>query len=220
MTLPNLNRMIASKPYSDNMMMTCLLRMVNHYESKQLEHLRGKNSNEIARFLLSLDSRLYRKAFHKSRLQQSCRNVHETLGSAVMKVKLIIDKLYELPAPVPAAQANPKAAGANQTAAQAVPIVGQVADREHDPDSIANRLIISTIISFIDDRLAGPLLTRVRQDNSAGRLLSYKEYLNLAMYAELRSNVYPNTVLMYGRNLSSNFPTVQLNSVEFPLVPR
>ena len=67
--------------------------------------------------------------------------------------------MYELPAPVPAAQANPKADGAHRTAAQAVPIAGQVADREHDPDSIANRLLISTIISFIDDRLAGPLLT-------------------------------------------------------------
>ncbi len=97
MTLANLNRMIASKPYSDSMMKNCLLRMVNHYETKQLEYLKNKNSNAIARFLLSLDSRLDRKAFHKSRLQQSCRNINETLGSAVLKTKNIIDQLYELP---------------------------------------------------------------------------------------------------------------------------
>ncbi len=62
------------------------------------------------------------------------------------------------------------------------------------------------------------MLNRIQQDNSVYRLLSYKEYLKLAMNAELRSNIYPTTVLKYGRNLSSNFPSVHLNSMEVPLI--
>ncbi len=64
--------------------------MVNHYESKQLEYLKEKNSNAFARYMLLIDFRLDRNAFHKSCLQQSCRNVNETLGSAVMKVKILL----------------------------------------------------------------------------------------------------------------------------------
>jgi len=63
LTLANLNRMIANKPYSDNMMRACLLRFINHYEPRQTEYLKDKTSNQIARFLLSLDSRIDRKAF-------------------------------------------------------------------------------------------------------------------------------------------------------------
>ena len=63
---------------------------------------------------------------------------------------------------VPIAQAAPQAGAVAEQP-------DQVEDRDHDANSIANRLLISAIISFLDDRFAAPLLNRIQQDNSANR---------------------------------------------------
>ena len=214
LTLSNLNRMIRHKPYSDQMMKSCLLRFINHYEPLQTQYLQDRNANEIARFLLSLDSRIDRRAFHRSRLNQSCRNVNESLAAAVLKVKNVVDQLYPLPQPQAPGQAPAAPPGGG---GQQAPPGAQGPAQEHAPNSIANRILISAIISFIDDRLAIPMLNRVQQDNHANRLLSYKEYLRLAMNAELRSNVYPTSVLKYGRHLAK-FPDVHLHNIQVPRI--
>ena len=121
-TIANLNRMISSKPYTNEMMHLCLIRMINHFDTKLSEDLKSKNSNQIANFLLSLDAKPDRMAFHKSRLLQSVRCEHESLSSAVLKVKLIVDKIHEISS-VQVPQQAAEAAGVQQVAG-GQPIVG------------------------------------------------------------------------------------------------
>ena len=186
-TLNNLNEMIKTKLYSEKMMKACLLRFINHYESGQLEYLKDRTCNEIAKFLLSLDYRIDKTMFHKSRLHSSVRLPEETLSSAVIKVRNIVDRLHPLPA----------------------------GSSEHDSNSIANRYLINAIISFLRDDLAVPLLNRVQQDSASSRLLYYTEYLNMAMNAEARGQIFPVGPLKYGRKLNYGInPIMMLNNIE------
>ena len=188
-TLNNLNEMIKSKLYSEKMMKACLIRFINHYEPGQTEYLKDRTCNEIAKFLLSLDSRIDKTTFHKTRLHNSVRLPEETLSAAVNKVRNIVDKLYPLPT------------GAT----------------EHDSNSIANRYLINAIISFLRDDLAVPLLKRVQQDSAISRLLYYTEYLNMAMNAEVRGQIFPAGPLKYGRKLNFGAnPIMMLNNIEVP----
>jgi hypothetical protein len=233
LTLANLNRMIQNRPYSENMMKSCLLRMVNHYEPRQTEYLKNKTSNEIARFLLSLDSRIDRATFHRTKLHQSVREVNETLSSAVMKVKNIVDQIYPLPVPqavqaqaqvAVGGNAPPPPEGAQLAEGAQVPVVHAQAQPqqldnvqeigEHDSNSIANRILINAIISFVNDELAVPLMIKVQRDNVQSRLMSYQVYLNLAMSAELRSNSYPKVALKYGQKFSPKIADMSLSNTE------
>jgi len=210
-SLENLNRMIANKPYSEQMMKACLLRFVNHYESAQTEYLKDKGSNEIAQFLISLDAKFDRVAFHRSKLQQSCRAKGEPLSSAVMKIKNIVDKIYPLVPPAPQG-----AGGDNAPAPAQAPARAQIPD--HHVTSVANRLLINAIVSFLADELAAPLLAKVQNDHASNRLLSYSEYLKLALGAEAQSQIFPTVALHYGRRLNTRIPIMGLNNLEVPLI--
>jgi hypothetical protein len=70
-TLANLNNMLTHKFYDENMLHRCLMRYINHYESAQTEYLKNMNCNQIANFLLSLNSRVDHTAHHKARLHAS-----------------------------------------------------------------------------------------------------------------------------------------------------
>jgi hypothetical protein len=75
-------------------------------------------------------------------------------------------------------------------------------------------LIIANI-SFLRDELAIPLLTRIQQDNASSRLLYYTEYLNMAMNAEVRGQIFPTSPLKYGRKLNFGVnPVMMLNNIE------
>jgi hypothetical protein len=127
--------------------------------------------------------------FHKTRLHGSVRIPEETLSAAVSKVRNLVDKLHPLPADV----------------------------TEHDSNSVANRYLINAIISFLRDELAIPLLNKVQQDNASSRLLYYTEYLNMAMSAELRGQLFPTSSLKYGRKLRYGVnPIMMLNNTEIP----
>jgi len=105
-TLNNLNQMTLSKPYSKAIMKTCLLRFVSHYESAQTEYLRNNTSDGIANFLLSLNTRVDKIAYHKSKLLSAVRKPDETLSSAVQKVRRIAEQIYA-PTPDPAVSVDP-----------------------------------------------------------------------------------------------------------------
>jgi hypothetical protein len=145
--------------------------------------------NEIAKFLLSLDSTIDKVMFHKQRLHSSIRLPEETLSAAISKVRNIVDKLHPLPTSI----------------------------LEHVSNSVANRYLINAIISFLRDELAIPLLTRIQQDNASSRLLYYTEYLNMAMDAEVRGQIFPTSPLKYGRKLNFGVnPVMMLNNIEIP----
>jgi hypothetical protein len=188
-TLNNLNKMIKSKPYSEDMLKTCLLRFINHYESQQTEYLKDKTCDQIANFLLSLNSRIDKKAFHKSKLQNSVRKPDETLSAALFKVKNIAEQIYP---------------------------PGEDAE-DHEVSPMVNRILINAIISFVRDEIAIPLLEKVQEDSSLSRLMDYNEYLNMAMNAELRSQMYPTVPLKYSRKITpSQSSILTLNSIELP----
>jgi len=227
-TLNNLNRMITDKPYSEKMMKTCLLRFINHYESAQTEYLKNKSCNKIANFLLLLNSRIDRIAFHKARLMTSVRSPAETLSAAIYKIKNIAEHIY------------PKEVDPNDDESddsddeneddddgenddqgdhdQAG--VEDDSDSDEDNDKVSssvNRILINGIISFLRDELAVPLMEKIQQDTAINKLQDYNEYLKLAMNAELRTQMYPTVPLKYGRKLPGN-TGFTLNTMEFPKI--
>jgi hypothetical protein len=132
-----------------------------------------------------------------------------------MKVKNIVDQIYPLPVPPAAPQAA--AGGDGGQPGQVQPPQGDII-REHDSNSIANRILVHAIISFVNDELALPLMVKAQQDNVQSRLMSYQVYLNLAMSAELRSNSYPKVALKYNRKVSPKFTNMTLNNIEVPII--
>ena len=171
------------------MMRTCLLRFVNHYESSQTEYLQDKTSNEIANFLISLNSKIDRIAYHKAKLNNSHRKPNEPLNGAILKIKNICEMIHPYPAD---------------------------ADRRLTSPTV-NRLLINAIISFVKDDIALPLLSRIKIDNDLSRLHDYTHYLTMAMNAELRSNAYPTVALKYGRKMPHvGSQTLALNSIYIP----
>jgi hypothetical protein len=188
-TLSNLREMMISRPYNEKMAKSCLIRFINHYLPGQTEFLKEKSANEIANFLITLDARVDKIAYYKQMLLTSSREPAESLQAAVFKLKNIVDKIY------------PPTAG----------------DSENPGSSMANRILINAVISFVRDEIAIPLLNRVLNDNSMSRLLSYSEYLKMAANAEIRSQIFPTSALRYNRKLNTGVnPVMQLNNITIP----
>jgi hypothetical protein len=222
LTLENLNNMIRQKPYSEAMLRNCLLRFVNHYESAQTEYLRNKTCDQIANFLLSLNTRIDRKAYHKSRLLSAVRRPEETLSAAVHKVRNIAESIYvNVPDP-DAAAVQPVVPGVPQPAAAGEPAGPAQAPPAADApvpeiNPLVNRILINAIISFCRDDIAVPLNKRILQDSSLSRLKDYMYYLRIAMAAEMRQNAFPTVPLKYSRKLPQAFDgLVSLNTITIP----
>ena len=218
-TLARLNRMIDDKPYSEEMMKNCLLRFIGHYESSQSEYLRDRTANEIANFLLSLNTRIDRKSYHKSKLMSSVRIPSETLSSAVHKVRNIAEKIYVLPAPPPVDPVVPLVPGAVAQVPVGAPLVPGAAAAVvvRDIHPIVNRILINAIISFTNDEIAVPLNQEVMNDSANSRLRDYSYYLRDAMSAEIRLNSFPSLPLRYSRKLPGVKTSISsLNSITVP----
>jgi len=216
-TLNNLNQMTLSKPYSEAMMKTCLLRFVSHYESAQTEYLRNNTSNEIANFLLSLNTRVDKIAYHKSKLLSAVRKPNETLSSAVQKVRNIAEKIYA-PDPedhmVPAVPAIPLPVLPPVVPIPAIAVPGAAGGAVvpvPDIHPIVNRILINAIIYFTCDEISVPMDSLIKSDSNRNRLKDYNYYLKIAMSAELRVNSPITSPLKYGRELMSP-EQISLNS--------
>ena len=223
LTLENLNNMIRQKPYSQAMLRNCLLRFVNHYESAQTEYLRDKTCDQIANFLLSLNTRIDRRAYHKSKLLSAVRRPDETLSAAVHKVRNIAENIYaNVPGPAPGAAqpaaGGPQAAAGGDPAVPAVPGAAQpAAGAAAELNPIINRILINAIISFCRDDLAIPLNKKVLSDSHLSRLKDYNYYLRIAMAAEQRQNAFPTVPLRYSRKLPNSPDSLAaLNSITVP----
>jgi len=201
LTLNNLNDMIRDKPYSENMMKACLLRFINNYEPTQTEYLKGKTCNQIANFLLSLNLRIDRKAFHMDRLLASERSPAETLSSAIAKLKNIAEFIY------------PTEIVDNDDLSDYESINN---DEDTKVNSSVNQILINGIISFVRDELAVPLMDKINDDELMNKSLDYTFYLKLAMLAEQRSRLYPTKILKYGRKITEL--EITFHNFEIPVI--
>jgi hypothetical protein len=187
-TLANLNNMLTLKFYDENMLHRCLMRYINHYESAQTEYLKNMNCNQIANFLLSLNSRVDHTAHHKTRLHVSVGLPEEPLSAAVMKVRNNAMMIYPIPAAVQAPAVAPEAGAAGEGAgppagapaaaqAPAGPAPGQAAQLDPpqrtlaETNPVVNCILVNTINSFCRDEIAVPLAARAMQDNAEARLI-------------------------------------------------
>jgi hypothetical protein len=62
-TLGNLKRLAHDMVYTERMMHGCLLRLVNRFCGELADMLRSMTANEVARYLLNMDSRLNRRIY-------------------------------------------------------------------------------------------------------------------------------------------------------------
>ena len=99
MSLDNLKRLSTDRRYTEQMMHACLLRMINKFLPEQTMLQKPNTSNQIAQFLLQLDSKVDKLSFYKQQLILSQRNIGEELDSAMARFRSLLDKVY--PANVP-----------------------------------------------------------------------------------------------------------------------
>ena len=82
-SLDNLKRLSTDRRYTEQMMHACLMRMINKFLPEQTMLQKPNTSNQIAQFLLQLDSKVDKLSFYKQQLILSQRNIGEELDSAM-----------------------------------------------------------------------------------------------------------------------------------------
>jgi hypothetical protein len=99
-SLANLKRLGLERRYTEAMMRVALLRIISKYLPEQFILLKDTVANEIARFLLRLDSKVDKIDHYRKQILTMCRNPQEDLDSALARLTNVLDKIY------PAAQAD------------------------------------------------------------------------------------------------------------------
>jgi hypothetical protein len=93
-TLNNLKRLATDRKYTEKMMKDCLNRLVNRHMKEQTSLLEDKDVNEIARFLLKLDTKIDKLSIYRKRLFTFQREPMEELSAAMARFTNLIDKIY------------------------------------------------------------------------------------------------------------------------------
>jgi len=93
-SLSNLKRLSIDRRYTEQMMHGCLLRIVNKFMPEQTMLLKQKTSNEIAKFLLKLDSKVDKLSYYRQQLFTFQRNIGEELDSVMARLTNLLDKIY------------------------------------------------------------------------------------------------------------------------------
>jgi len=93
-SLDNLKRLSRDRLYTDTMMHSALIRIVNKFMPDQTQLLKPKTANQIAKFLLRLDSRVDRLSHYRQQLFTLERAPGEELNSALTKVMTLLDKVF------------------------------------------------------------------------------------------------------------------------------
>ena len=93
-SLDNLKRLSTDRHYTEQMMHACLLRLINKFIPEQTMLQKPKTSNEIAQFLLQLDSKVDKLSFYKQQLFTAQRNIGEELDAAMARFRSLLDKVY------------------------------------------------------------------------------------------------------------------------------
>ena len=93
-SLANLKRLSKDRQYTEPMMHTCLLRIINRYLPEQTLLLQPKMSNEIAQFLLKLDSNVDKMAHYREQLFSIQRIPGEDIKVVLNRLAALVDKIY------------------------------------------------------------------------------------------------------------------------------
>jgi hypothetical protein len=93
-TLNNLKRLGQDRLYTEDMMKTCLLRLVNRFIPDQSQLIKNKTSNQIAKMLLKLDSRVDKMTNYRQQLFAAHRLPGEALQGAMTRFQNLLNIVY------------------------------------------------------------------------------------------------------------------------------
>jgi hypothetical protein len=93
-SLNNLKRLGKDRLYTEEMMKTCLLRLVNRFIPDQSALIKNMTSNQIARMLLKLDSRVDKTSHYRQQLFAAHRLPGESLKGAMTRFQNLLDTVY------------------------------------------------------------------------------------------------------------------------------
>jgi hypothetical protein len=93
-TLNNLKRLGQDRLYTEDMMKTCLLQLVNRFIPDQSQLIKNKTSNQIAKMLLKLDSRVDKMTHYRQQLFAAYRLPRETLQGAMTRCQNLLNIVY------------------------------------------------------------------------------------------------------------------------------
>jgi hypothetical protein len=93
-SLNNLKRLGQDRLYTEEMMKTCLMRLVNRFIPDQSQLIEDKTSNQIARMLLKLDSRMDKLTHYRQQLFAAHRLPGGPLQGAMTRFQNLLDIVY------------------------------------------------------------------------------------------------------------------------------
>ena len=184
-SLANLKRMGKLRNYSKDMMQTALIRLANQFIPEEAIFLKDYTENQIAVYLLKIDTRTDKRQYARKKMFQFSRSPMESLQAALTRFTCLVDKAYPVEAD------NLELA------------------------SIREATIKTAIISFSPDEIAVPLLAEIKRRADKLNPLSYEELKFIAIDGDEKNGRVVSMPLQFGRQISQPVaqPAVQLNSI-------
>ena len=207
-SLDNLKRLSTDRRYTEQMMHACLLRLINKFIPEQTMLQKPKTSNEIAQFLLQLDSKVDKLSFYKQQLFTAQRNIGEELDAAMARFRSLLDKVYPENVPenasyrenylktailsfLPDSIANPILEDLKKAAMKCIPITAEELQRTAYAAEKFAQLTIRTPLQFSRTLQTAPVASQV-QFNSINSLPPFP--------VKKRKNEYSNEFYETARN--------------------
>ena len=185
-SLANLKRLGKDRLYTENMMHTCLIRLVNKIMPDWTDLLKEKTSNDIAVFLLLQDSKVDKLKFYRKKLQEFKRLPAEDFQSAITRFNSLADKVY----PVTVDNTVNRSARENATK--------------------------TAIVSFTPDPAAGFILQEIKASADRCEPLSLEDILRIALEADHSCKNMIVSPLQFGRQIGGmeHASSLLLNSMQ------
>jgi len=92
--MEELRKLFLARVYTNDMAKCCLMHLVQKYHPEQRILLRTMTANQIATYLLQLDSNRDKRTLHRQQLFRIMRSPEEDLSAALARVQLSIDAIY------------------------------------------------------------------------------------------------------------------------------
>jgi hypothetical protein len=92
--MEELRKHFLARVYTNDMAKDCLMHLVQKYHPEQRILLRTMTANQIATYLLQLDSNRDKRTLHRQQLFRIMRSPEEDLSAALARVQLSINAIY------------------------------------------------------------------------------------------------------------------------------